>query len=1141
LGGNLSASQSNLSFGDVAIGSSRNQSLTFKNSGTAPITITKAAASGRGFTITGPALPLNLGEGQSATFIARFAPSAVGSASGSLLITKIQTTTPQLTDASGSATPSFTTAQETFAMAGTGVSDAPTIPTQPANQTVTAGQTATFSAAGSGAAPLSYQWKKNGTAISGATSTTYTTPATATSDSRTQFTVVVSNSAGSVTSNAAILSVSAAVVTVAVSPNNATLLVGSTQQFSANVTGTSNTAVTWTLGGGCSGAACGMISAGGLYTSPLSVPSPATVTLKATSVADPTKSASASMTIAAALAVLISISPTSASVPTSGMQLFTASVTGTSNTAVTWGLSGAGCSGSSCGSLSTSGLSAVYAAPSLAPSPAGVSVVATSVADPTKSASAKPTIVPSVFVSVTPATVSVPPGTAQQFSATVTGTSNTAVAWGVSGAGCSGAACGTIDSSGRYTAPATVPSPPIVTVTATSVADPTKSGTANLTFSSVNPPVSLNVNSLNIPSSHPRLFWNAARLSKAQAWWAKNSYTPNAANPNPFDPYDTLFACMMSNNSATCNAQINWAVNLDATSCYQIVGCDTLRLFGEPVMLTYDWLYSQMTSAQRTALINNWNTWQTYLDLQNSWGNTTMPSSNYFAGAFRTDFDFGVATSGDNSSSAASLNYGLNSRWAALVNYDSPTGTGLLGGKGYGLHNLEGLQYGRYSLSYYAVPLASSALMGRDLWQESTAFKAGVLQTIYNTMPTPTVSRGLYDGWTWSDDENWVSGAGVYAGGGMQSRYFGDFMIAAAQEFPTTAIGQLARQWITTVKPTVGPMWMAVDSGGTAQPFSTLPLDYYASGPQYAYWRNSWNASASSLFLQMGESFGVGHYHFDVGAFQWFRGGSYLIRETPTYGNTLAGYNSVGTVGGDSGFAHNVPLIGGFAEVNAGCRDSNAVVRRLESQTAYAYIDSDITGAYTNNVCAGNHPERENSAAQHVEREFIFFRDIEVLLVLDRLQADTATRTKTFTSHCETSPVSLNASHYTCVDGSQKASYSVLLPTTPSLVVVNEAGNGATCAANVCQYRLEINDNTPIGAQSYFLVAIQGLGASGTALMPAVQDNGTSWTVTLDAGHSATLNKGMSSSGGTVTINGTTTNLRTDVEPMTITDSGPVW
>src|SRR5882762_10210106 len=86
-------------------------------------------------------------------------------------------------------------------------SGAPSLTTQPASQTVTAGQTATFSVAATGTAPLSYQWQKNGAAIIGATSSTYTTPATTTSDNGAQFTVVVSNSAGSVTSNAASLTV----------------------------------------------------------------------------------------------------------------------------------------------------------------------------------------------------------------------------------------------------------------------------------------------------------------------------------------------------------------------------------------------------------------------------------------------------------------------------------------------------------------------------------------------------------------------------------------------------------------------------------------------------------------------------------------------------------------------------------------------------------------------------------------------------------------------------------------------------------------------------------------------------------------------------------------------------------------------
>jgi hypothetical protein len=84
---------------------------------------------------------------------------------------------------------------------------APYITTQPANQAVTAGQTATFSVTASGTAPLSYQWQKNGTDITGATSANYTTPVTTTADSGEQFRVVVSNPAGSATSSTATLTV----------------------------------------------------------------------------------------------------------------------------------------------------------------------------------------------------------------------------------------------------------------------------------------------------------------------------------------------------------------------------------------------------------------------------------------------------------------------------------------------------------------------------------------------------------------------------------------------------------------------------------------------------------------------------------------------------------------------------------------------------------------------------------------------------------------------------------------------------------------------------------------------------------------------------------------------------------------------
>ena len=85
---------------------------------------------------------------------------------------------------------------------------AASITTQPSNQTVSVGQTATFTVVAAGASPLNYQWQRNAVNIAGATSATYGTPPTAASDNGSKFDVVVSNSVGSATSNAATLTVS---------------------------------------------------------------------------------------------------------------------------------------------------------------------------------------------------------------------------------------------------------------------------------------------------------------------------------------------------------------------------------------------------------------------------------------------------------------------------------------------------------------------------------------------------------------------------------------------------------------------------------------------------------------------------------------------------------------------------------------------------------------------------------------------------------------------------------------------------------------------------------------------------------------------------------------------------------------------
>jgi hypothetical protein len=97
-------------------------------------------------------------------------------------------------------------ASATVGQAG-GELTAPTIATQPLNATVALAQTTTFSVNATGSTPLSYQWQRDGADIAGATGATYTTPAAISSDNGATFRVVVSNSAGSVTSSDATLTV----------------------------------------------------------------------------------------------------------------------------------------------------------------------------------------------------------------------------------------------------------------------------------------------------------------------------------------------------------------------------------------------------------------------------------------------------------------------------------------------------------------------------------------------------------------------------------------------------------------------------------------------------------------------------------------------------------------------------------------------------------------------------------------------------------------------------------------------------------------------------------------------------------------------------------------------------------------------
>ncbi len=150
-------------------------------------------------------------------------------------------------------------------------------------------------------------------------------------------------------------------VTVAVTPPSASVAVSKSQQFTASVTGITNTAVTWSVTGG---AANGTISASGLYTAPSTVPNPAQVKVTATSQADAAKSGSANVTVTAGSTVVVMVSPSTATVANFGTQQFMATVNASSSTAVNWQVNGTTGGSQAFGFISSSGL---YVAPSGVP------------------------------------------------------------------------------------------------------------------------------------------------------------------------------------------------------------------------------------------------------------------------------------------------------------------------------------------------------------------------------------------------------------------------------------------------------------------------------------------------------------------------------------------------------------------------------------------------------------------------------------------------------------------------------------------------------------------------------------------------------------------------------------------------------
>ena len=228
----------------------------------------------------------------------------------------------------------------------------PAITTQPASQTVTAGDTVAFTVVASGTAPLSYQWKKGGTDIPGANSSSLTLTGVTSADAG-SYTVVVNNSAGSTTSSAAVLTVNslgtAPVITT--QPASQTVAAGDTVTFTIVATGTAPLSYQWKKGGNnIPGANSSSLTLTGVTSADAG-----SYTVVVSNSAGSTTSSAAVLTVnSVVVAPVITTQPSSKTVSAGANVTFTVVATGSSPLSYQWSKDGTAISGAMSSSLSLS-------------------------------------------------------------------------------------------------------------------------------------------------------------------------------------------------------------------------------------------------------------------------------------------------------------------------------------------------------------------------------------------------------------------------------------------------------------------------------------------------------------------------------------------------------------------------------------------------------------------------------------------------------------------------------------------------------------------------------------------------------------------------------------------------------------------
>jgi hypothetical protein len=611
------------------------------------------------------------------------------------------------------------------------------------------------------------------------------------------------------------------------------------------------------------------------------------------------------------------------------------------------------------------------------------------------------------------------------------------------------------------------------------------------------------------PTVHPRIYLgtNKARL---QAALTANSVTATrfkakvdqwlgGASVYDFKAWNGALLGQLSGNPAYCTkaiatveSQVVAAEAVMATGGRPEVALNSYLHIGEMVgdlALVYDWCFDAVTPAQRTrwiayanqAVSNVWNPtgarWGTTPQPWNGWS-VDNPANNYFYSFLRATMLVGLATKGENPQADTFI---AKFRDEKILGQLVPTFSTELTGGG----SREGTGYGVAMRNLFELYDLWKATTGEKLATKTRHARESMTVFMHQTMPTldkiaPTGDHARDHTAPFFDYQ----------------RHYLQLLISL---FPSDPLSRRAKQLIQSSNtPVMSQPFMYVydflydNASVPLFALDGLGTTYYASGIGEIYARSAWNPQATWVNLRAG-AYTESHAHQDQGSLMIYKGGWLAYDANVDSRSGLAQDTT----------AHSLVRISSGGQPVRQIGSTYSKVEALAKGEGWVYASTDLTPAY-----------KGNAAIQKVHREMLYLQP-DVVIVFDRVQSAAGT-TQTWQLATPTQP-SISGNTATISNAGHQLRVTRLAPSTGTMSAFDLRGTADFTGG----WRL---DESLAGGDHRYLhvMAVDGAVTSTTTAGDPAHPGAT---VVLGDGRTVTVTFNRDSTGGSMTIDGTTTAL----------------